>query len=57
VMSGSSGLDAAKVDAVLMPTVLHPATRAMITAVISGTVQKLRVFIVPPVQRKAELWP
>jgi len=57
VMSGSSGLDAAKVDAVLMPTVLHPATRAMITAVISGTVQKLRVFIVPPVQQKAESWP
>ncbi len=50
VMSGSSGWDAAKVAAVVPPKALHPAARTKITAVMSGTARKLRVFIVPPAQ-------
>jgi len=46
VTSVSSGLAAAKVDAVWLSAVLHPPAR---TIEMSNTVQKPRVFIMAPV--------
>ena len=55
-MSVSSGSGCADADAVVL-TVPHPVARAMITDNVTGTIRKLRMFIVASRERRPGLRP